>query len=1131
LPASKAVREENMMDRCRPTQAWRRTLGLVATSATVALAVAGLAAPAANAARGVSQRQVSAADASGLFAANQDYCLGQCSDIMAPGNNGNESLAQILENKATGAVPANSDDQATKYDKLLYGYTGLTNAQINDFYNDSASGVQPSQVASTETPHSGTTIIWDKTGIPHIYGKTRADTEFGAGYAAGQDRLWLMDVLRHLAHGQLSSFAGGDASDRSLEQTQWRTSPYSTANLRQQIKVIAHDGSQGAQALKDLNNYVSGINAYISHANASGSDPGEYALTGNTIKPFRDTDVVAIASLVGGLFGTGGGNQLQAAIARQAAIDRYGRKQGLALWNSLWGAHDPATVLTLHDGQRFSYSQTPAKSIDEAVPAAGSVVTQPVVANPTGTAVSSSTPTLPKSELGDSRSSDADLAAARRAASGRSAVSEATRTKDPALKQLAGFGQQGMNALDEKLANPTKGMSNALVVSAKYSQDHHPVAVFGPQTGYFAPQLLMMEQLQGPGISARGAAFAGVNLYVELGRGEDYAWSATSAGQNITDTYALHLCSASGGKVSKNSTHYLYNGHCIAMQRLTVTDAWSPTLADTTGKGSYELVSFRTKYGIVEARGTIKGKPVAFTNLRSTYMHEAASVVGFQEFNNPNYVDSPQTFQQAASHIDYTFNWLYVDSKNTAYFNSGLNPVRPAHVNPNLPVWANSKTQWVGWKPSTWTEKDTRFAQHPHSINQNYYVSWNNKIAQDYGNYPSGNVQRVNLLNSRVKALLRSGKPVTRAMLIKAMESAANANMVGEDVLPEMLKIIDKGSVPAADKTAVAQLSAWAKSGSYAMPTSATSEVYKDADAIKDLDAWYPLFVKAEFKSSMGTKLFDAAQGINGLTQGPVGSPGGSGSFDSAVSHQGSSYQSGWYGYTSKDLSSLLGEKVRAPLPIRFCGGSLSSCRKILLSTLTMAAKDSMADVYPADSDCKAGDQWCAYSIQFDVLGGITLPGISWQNRPTYQQADQFAAHRGQNISDLARGMTASASSSSSGVLGVGAEPAANAVDGNVSTDWQSSAAGTQWLQVDLKKQTTIGHVIVAWGNEYASSYKLEISTNGSSWRTVATSTDGDGQQLLAQFTPTRARYIRLECLVPENSAGYSVAELEAYGL
>src|ERR671939_2014072 len=110
--------------------------------------------------------------------------------------------------------------------------------------------------------------------------------------------------------------------------------------------------------------------------------------------------------------------------------------------------------------------------------------------------------------------------------------------------------------------------ANALVVGRRLSRSGHPLAVFGPQTGYFAPQILMDEDLHGPGIDARGAAFPGANLYAELGRGTDYAWSATSAGQDNTDTFAVDLCEPGGGKATIESNGYLMAGRCLPMEPL-----------------------------------------------------------------------------------------------------------------------------------------------------------------------------------------------------------------------------------------------------------------------------------------------------------------------------------------------------------------------------------------------------------------------------------------------------------------------------------------------------------------------------------------------------------------------------------
>ncbi|MFF9803403.1 penicillin acylase family protein, partial [Streptomyces rochei] len=138
---------------------------------------------------------------------------------------GNATLAQILLNQAFGAQPAHAEDQLGPYANLAKGYPALTDATINTFFNDASFGVPADQVASTLKPagRSDVTIVRDKkTGVPHITGTTRYGTEFGAGYAAAEDRLWLMDVFRHVGRGQLTPFAGGDPSNQGLEQQFWR---------------------------------------------------------------------------------------------------------------------------------------------------------------------------------------------------------------------------------------------------------------------------------------------------------------------------------------------------------------------------------------------------------------------------------------------------------------------------------------------------------------------------------------------------------------------------------------------------------------------------------------------------------------------------------------------------------------------------------------------------------------------------------------------------------------------------------------------------------------------------------------------------------------------------------------------
>ena len=145
--------------------------------------------------------------------------------------------------------------------------------------------------------------------------------------------------------------------------------------------------------------------------------------------------------------------------------------------------------------------------------------------------------------------------------------------------------------------------------AARTRASGHPLAVMGPQVSYFAPQILMEEDIHGPGIDADGAAFPGVNLYVELGHGTDYAWSATSAGQNIIDTFAVPLCNPSGGAVvARALTTTCCTASAWPMETLTDQESWSPNLADSTPAGSITLQTQRTAFGIVSARATIKAQ-------------------------------------------------------------------------------------------------------------------------------------------------------------------------------------------------------------------------------------------------------------------------------------------------------------------------------------------------------------------------------------------------------------------------------------------------------------------------------------------------------------------------------------------
>ncbi len=165
--------------------------------------------------------------------------------------------------------------------------------------------------------------------VPHIYGDTRAELMFGIGYATAEDRLFMIDVLRHAGQADLAQFAGG--SNVATDEGVWANEPYTHQDLVNQVNCDATHLRDGPQILEDAQNYVNGINAYISRArnpvNALTMMPAEYTALGQTPQPFTLEDLVSIATLVGGIFGKGGGDQLQNAVLYEGLKKRFGRER------------------------------------------------------------------------------------------------------------------------------------------------------------------------------------------------------------------------------------------------------------------------------------------------------------------------------------------------------------------------------------------------------------------------------------------------------------------------------------------------------------------------------------------------------------------------------------------------------------------------------------------------------------------------------------------------------------------------------------------------------------------------------------------------------------------------------------
>jgi acyl-homoserine lactone acylase PvdQ len=575
-----------------------------------------------------------------------DYAHGQAMYILPAGENGLVTLAQFERYQKTHKRPPHSQDQLGPYKNLEFGYRSLTDATLGKYYLDESFGVRRSQIIRVEHPSPSVPVVIyrDRHDIPHIYGKTNAALAFGAGYAQAQDRLFLMDVLRHFGAGTLAGFLGHSCANEEMDHNELLLAPYTTAQATAQVdRLPAEYGAQGRLALRMIRSYVRGINAYIDQAKKNPKlMPVEYAVFG-VPKPWTPANVVAIAGLIGGIFGDGGGGEIRNAALLKYLQGQLGRSAGATAFTEFKEQNDPAAPTTVV-GKAFPY-EIPRR-VNPATIAIPDHPGAPLIGGPADTT--------------------------------RGCSTSSSRA-----------GRLGLSIIEGLLRLPAQ-MSNALVVGASHSADGHPIAVFGPQVSYYAPQILMQEDLHSPGYDAEGASFPGTG-FVELGRGEDYAWSATSAGSDLTDQRLERVCNPHGGPVSPTGTFYEFRGKCIPMTNESFPD----------GKGLVHKIHL-TVHGVVQGWTTaLHGKPVAVVNQRSTYNHEIDSVVGFLRWGEPALTHNARSWMVGASEIDYTFNWFYVDNRDIAYYVSGLDPVRPSFVDPNLPTWGTGGSEWRGFLPSS----------------------------------------------------------------------------------------------------------------------------------------------------------------------------------------------------------------------------------------------------------------------------------------------------------------------------------------------------------------------------------------------------------------------------------------------
>lgn len=491
--------------------------------------------------------------------------------------------------------------------------------------------------------------------------------------------------------------------------------------------------------------------------------------------------------------------------------------------------------------------------------------------------------------------------------------------------------------------------SNILMVSGNRSKSGHPVFVGGPQIGYFYPGLTYEIDVKGPNYQARGITSAPFPGYILIGRREDFVWTLTSAGGDIIDEFVETLCGGSDLK-------YQYKGKCRDMERF-----------DAGTLDGKPAVFYRTVHGPVVGYATVKGRRVAISRKRSSYLRDATDQLLFQKLTRER-VPNPEAFFKAAYVSPQTFNTFYANDRETGMITTGRLPMRAPGVDSGLPTNGNGNFEWRGFLSGP---------KHPQGVVKGGVLNnWNNKPARGFpaadDQQAYGSIHRVDLLNKNTAKV----KKHTPATLVGAMNAAATQDVRAITFTPLLAKVL-KGS-PAPSPRAqqmLGILEQWTRNGGSRLDRNLDGQIDDAGAAVMDF-SWDRL-ANAAMEPLLGPALGDELART----------------FMSRYALPPGGQSSGWHVYMDKDLRTLLGNKVKGKYANRYCGlGSLAKCRADLWAALDAAGNEIAATQGPDPALWRADAN--RERIQFLPKGLFPIT-IRYTNRPSgVQQVLEFDGHQ-----------------------------------------------------------------------------------------------------------------------------------------
>ena len=522
-----------------------------------------------------------------------------------------------------------------------------------------------------------------------------------------------------------------------------------------------------------------------------------------------------------------------------------------------------------------------------------------------------------------------------------------------------------------------------------HTKNGHPVAVMGPQLGYFYPEIVFQADLHGPGIDAQGVDRADLAVRVHRPRAR-LRLEPHERGQR--EHAAVPREAVQPRRTTKPADARI---EPLRVQRRMHPDEGRSTPASSAqaaAEPAHEVFFKETVHGPVSGTVTVGGKPYAIANDRSTRGREPAGELAFSDLDSDEVHSAAAVLRSGEPPRDDVQHGLPRQQAHRLLLDrtpAGAG----AGTDPSLPTLGTGRIRLA---------RLPALEQHPHDVDPGeraLFTNWNNKPAPEWGaasdNYAYGPVQRVQMYNGFTTGM-------NEASDVSIMNRAATQDLRAVKVWPTIEQVLAGGPAPS-------KLAEEAREHDQRMGRGRGEPPRPEQPKA-------PGRRSSTRPGRRSPKRCSARCSANCCPNSrrsprPTTRP----------RRSGSAYDSGWYGYVYKDLRTILGEPVAAALQPQYCGsGSLEACRASLWAAIQQRPNSSPRRRAPTPSTWRAANVRIKFppglAASHDALDQpLDLPAGDRIHRPRRKAAGSESARGSARI---APATTASGSSTWTQVTG-----------------------------------------------------------------------------------------------------------------